>query len=68
MPASANQWADCEHKIQRGYLPVRTQSAHWFADAGMARAIDQFLDRERQYEAAALDALAQNSPFRQPQD
>jgi len=56
-----------EHKIQRGYLPVRTQSAHWFADAGMARAIDQFLDRERQYEAAALEALAQNSPFRQTQ-
>ncbi len=57
-----------EHKIQRGYLPVRTQSAHWFADAGMSRAIDQFLDRERQYEAAALEALTRNSPFRQAQD
>ncbi len=57
-----------EHKIQRGYLPVRTQSAHWFADAGMAQAIDQFLIRERGYEAAALEALSKNSPFRQQQD
>jgi len=57
-----------EHKIQRGYLPVRTQSAHWFADAGMAQAIDQFLTRERGYEAAALEALARNSPFRQADD
>lgn len=54
-----------EHKIQRGYLPVRTQSAHWFADAGMTEAIDGYLARERQYEAAALEGLSRQSPFRQ---
>ena len=32
------------------------------------KAIDHFLDRERQYEAAALDALSKNSPFRQAGD
>ena len=39
--------AQGEHKIQRGYLPVETRSAHWIADAGFRKAVGDFLKRER---------------------
>ena len=35
------------HKMQRGYLPVPTYSAHWIPDPGFRRAVAAFLDRER---------------------
>jgi len=54
-----------EHKIQRGYLPVRTYSAHWFRDDGMTHAIDDYLRNERQHEALMLAELSKSSPFRQ---
>lgn len=34
------------HKIQRGYLPVPTYSAHWIADPALGRAVADFLRRE----------------------
>jgi len=54
-----------EHKIQRGYLPVRTYSAHYFKDTSFKSAIDQFLNSERQLEADNIQHLMQASPFRQ---
>src|SRR5207245_2583520 len=45
--------AQGEHKIARGYLPRTTYSAHYVADPGLRRAIDDFLRRERAYVAAA---------------
>lgn len=57
--------AQGEHKIQRGYLPTLTHSAHWVADPRLRAAIDDYLLRERpavENEAAALMAY---SPFRQ---
>ena len=36
-----------EHKIQRGYLPKPTFSAHWIAHPSLRRAIAEFLDHER---------------------
>jgi len=57
--------AQGQHKIQRGYLPSTTHSAHWIRDPGLARAIEEFLVRERhavEHEMEALeDAL---SPFK----
>ena len=35
------------HKLQRGYLPVPTYSAHWIPDPAFRRAVAQFLARER---------------------
>ena len=35
------------HKLARGYEPVETVSAHWFADAGFRSAVEDFLERER---------------------
>ena len=56
--------AQGEHKIQRGYLPVLTYSAHWIRDRGLRDAVAHFLDRERHaidHECAVLETL---SPFR----
>ena len=53
------------HKIQRGYLPVPTYSAHWIPDTGFRRAVAQFLAREREMVTKKIEHLADNySPFR----
>jgi uncharacterized protein len=39
--------AQGEHKISRGFQPVTTYSAHWLRDAGFAKAVAQFVDREK---------------------
>jgi hypothetical protein len=57
--------AQGEHKIQRGYLPVETHSAHWIAHPGLARAVAEFLERERPAIRREMAALATLSPFRQ---
>lgn len=38
--------AQGEHKIQRGYLPVTTYSAHYLLDDNFKKAIEEFLERE----------------------
>ena len=52
------------HKIQRGYLPVATHSAHWIAEPGLRQAVARFLDSERPAVAAEIAELASGSPFR----
>ena len=56
--------AQGEHKIQRGYLPVPVYSAHWIADPGFRRAVDDYLTRERPAIARQIEELATYSPFR----
>ncbi len=56
--------AQGEHKIQRGYLPVETQSAHWIADPNFAAAVADFLRRETRAIHEEGRALAELSPFR----
>jgi predicted N-acyltransferase len=52
------------HKIQRGYLPTPTYSAHWIPDPAFRRAIAQFLTRERDMVAHKMEGLSGFSPFR----
>jgi uncharacterized protein len=52
------------HKVQRGYEPVRTYSAHWIADARLKSAIAQFLERERRGIAHEIALMAEHTPFR----
>jgi uncharacterized protein len=52
------------HKLQRGYLPVPTYSAHWVPDPAFRRALAQFLAREREMVTHKIDRLAEFSPFR----
>jgi uncharacterized protein len=56
--------AQGEHKLARGYLPATTYSAHYIADPGLRRAIDDYLARERAYVEAAGRELREASPFR----
>jgi uncharacterized protein len=52
------------HKLQRGYLPTATYSAHWIPDPGFRRAVAQFLERERVMVERKIEGLAEYSPFR----
>ena len=56
--------AQGEHKIQRGYMPRPTYSAHWIAHAGLRRAVAGFLEQERPAVQAEMEALAGLSPYR----
>jgi len=56
--------AQGEHKIARGYVPIKTHSAHWFADTGLHDAVSTYLKHERdmvEQDVITLDAL---TPFR----
>ena len=57
--------AQGEHKIQRGYLPVPTHSAHWLENPGLRTAVATFLDAERADILAQAEALRALSPYRQ---
>ena len=56
--------AQGEHKIQRGYLPVRTYSAHLIAHPGLRRAVGDALMRERAAMEHEIEALSTLSPYR----
>jgi predicted N-acyltransferase len=56
--------AQGEHKIQRGYLPKPTYSAHWIRHPGLRRAVADFLVEERQGMVEAMAAMAQDSPYK----
>jgi predicted N-acyltransferase len=56
------------HKIQRGYLPVPTYSAHWIADPALERAIADFLRREGRGVERERAHLVGFSPYRGDDD
>ncbi len=62
--ATVEAGAQGEHKIQRGYLPAATYSAHWIAHSGLRRAVANFLEEETAEKAAQMQALAELSPYR----
>ena len=57
--------AQGEHKIQRGYLPSPTYSAHFIAHTGLRGAIGAHLERERPAMEAEMASLMELSPFKQ---
>ncbi len=52
------------HKIQRGYLPNTTYSAHWIADPNLRHGIERFLIEERRMIRAEITALTNLSPYK----
>lgn len=56
------------HKLARGYLPQKTFSLHHLAHPGLARAVAQYLEAERQGIDQETELLAAHSPFRQEND
>ena len=56
--------AQGEHKMARGFLPIRTWSAHWLAHPSFADAVERFLERERGGIDDYMDELNERNPFR----
>jgi uncharacterized protein len=56
--------AQGEHKMARGLLPVRTQSAHWLSAPRFASAVADFLQREGAGIDAYVDELRERNPFK----
>ncbi len=53
-----------EHKVRRGFAPVRTYSAHSIADPRFRAAIAAWLDGERERNAHYMNDVAEHLPFR----
>ena len=56
--------AQGEHKLQRGYVPTKTWSAHWIKDQEFSKAIQNFLDNESQLIDNQKDKLEEFLPFK----
>lgn len=56
--------AQGEHKLARGYDPVTTYSAHWFADPGLGKAVARFLIEERAAVEETNRILSDYAPYR----
>jgi predicted N-acyltransferase len=56
--------AQGSHKVQRGYLPRPTWSAHWIADAGFRRAVERFVEEERHLLCADMEDTEASGPYR----
>ena len=56
--------AQGEHKIWRGFLPVKTRSAHWVAHPGFRQAIRDFLANETRAMEQHGQLLMASSPFK----
>ena len=56
--------AQGEHKIQRGYLPKQTYSAHYIRHPGLREAVARFLEGERHNVLATMAELTQEGPYK----
>ena len=54
-----------EHKLARGFLPVITHSMHWLRHPQFARAVADYLERERNGVEVYMDELNEHAPFKQ---
>lgn len=52
-----------EHRLLRGFEPVRTQSMHWFSDRRFQAAIGHYLLREREMMRRQFEHLRQKTAF-----
>ena len=50
-----------EHKLSRGFEPMVTRSAHWLFHPGLARAVDDFVRRERTAVEHELPRIAEEA-------
>ena len=62
--ATVQAGAQGEHKLARGYEPVRTYSVHHLPDPGFRRAVAEFLVREREGVDAELAWAREALPYR----
>lgn len=57
--------AQGQHKLQRGYEPVPTYSAHWIRNPSFRKAVEQFLAHERADMAKEREQLKGLLPYRE---
>lgn len=62
--ATVEAGAQGEHKLARGYVPVTTWSAHYIPDPNFRRAIETFLEREREAVESDQEYLGALTPFK----
>jgi uncharacterized protein len=56
--------AQGEHKLARGYLPVKTFSAHYIVHEGLREAIGHYLMREREAISDISEELREAGPYK----
>ena len=56
--------AQGEHKLARGYLPTEIHSLHWLREPSFARAVADYLNRERLAVEEEIEVLTAYGPFR----
>jgi uncharacterized protein len=56
--------AQGEHKISRGFRPIRTYSAHRIKEAAFEQAISDFIEKEKREIATTIDYLSTFLPFK----
>ena len=56
--------AQGEHKLQRGYMPKKTWSAHWIKNEKFSRAIENFLNEEKNMINTYKKDLEQFAPYK----
>lgn len=54
-----------QHKLQRGYMPVPTWSAHYIPDQNFRRAVEDFCIHERRAIEHEMEMLEKHTPYRQ---
>ncbi len=59
--------AQGEHKISRGFLPVKTRSLHWIGHEGFRQAIEEYLSQEKRGIEQYIAEAASHSPFKSSQ-
>lgn len=59
--------AQGQHKLQRGYEPIPTYSAHWIRDPNFRKAVARFLEDERADMAIEREHLKGLLPYREDQ-
>lgn len=56
--------AQGEHKISRGFRPVKTRSAHHIKETAFRGAISQYVEEEKKYVQEAINELTKHLPFK----
>jgi len=56
--------AQGEHKLARGYVPVKTYSVHYLSHPGLRNAVADYLEREREAVDYEVKRLGEYTPFK----
>lgn len=57
--------AQGEHKLARGFLPIQCHSAHWFKSSPFARAVENFLQQEKNSLNQYINELQDHQPYKE---